>query len=233
MKQYEQVIKIMEQLGGSATLRRLNQTVDISQWSTKTPYASIRRIVQDEKFFFSIRPGLWALNSHKEKFTISKDPVKEKEFSHSYYQGLLLELGEIKKFETFVPQQDKNKIFLDTTLAKTRTLDKIYDFGYEKIVKRASFIDVLWFNDRKMPERAFEVEISTNFSESFSRYVALQDFNIKFFIIADESREKDYKNKLQRSEFQSIQKRIKFISTKTLENLHFKTIEIQKLDINL
>ena len=62
---------------------------------------SIRRIVQDDRFFFKIKPGLWALNSHKEevlkKFSLDeKSPVKKKEeFSHTYYQGLLIEIGNV------------------------------------------------------------------------------------------------------------------------------------------
>jgi len=45
MKQHESVIKTMEEYGGYATLGFLNQTVDVSNWKTKTPFASIRRIV--------------------------------------------------------------------------------------------------------------------------------------------------------------------------------------------
>lgn len=48
MKQYEQVINIMKTNGGFATLGFLNQKTDVSNWESKTPYASIRRIVQDE-----------------------------------------------------------------------------------------------------------------------------------------------------------------------------------------
>ena len=50
MKQHEAVIKVMEQSGGFATLGYLNQEVlKVSgvEWKTKTPFASIRRIVQD------------------------------------------------------------------------------------------------------------------------------------------------------------------------------------------
>lgn len=50
MKQHEAVIKIMEESGGYATLGYLNQEVlkvpDVI-WNTKTPFASIRRIVQN------------------------------------------------------------------------------------------------------------------------------------------------------------------------------------------
>ncbi len=56
MKQYEQVIQVMRENGGFATLGFLNPTLDVSKWKTKTPFASIRRIVQDERFFFKIKP---------------------------------------------------------------------------------------------------------------------------------------------------------------------------------
>ena len=66
MKQYEHVIKVMEHNGGYATLGYLYQNVNVNDWGTKTPFASIRRIVQDSRFFFKIRPDLWALNDYKE-----------------------------------------------------------------------------------------------------------------------------------------------------------------------
>lgn len=53
MKQHEAVIKVMEENGGYATLGHLNQNVFIlkdCEWKTKTPFASIRRIVQDNLF---------------------------------------------------------------------------------------------------------------------------------------------------------------------------------------
>src|SRR3990172_4878398 len=120
MRQHEAVIKVMEENGGYATLGFLNQNVlkiEGGKWETKTPFASIRRIVQDERFFFRIRPGLWALKSYTEKLPPdilpSKDQPKEKqeEYSHTYYQGLLVEVGNLRKQNTFVPDQDKNKIY--------------------------------------------------------------------------------------------------------------------------
>ena len=80
MKQYEAVIQVMEENGGFATLGYLNQNVlsfSGCEWKTKTPFASIRRIVQDKRFFFRIRPGLWALKKHKKeilkKFDVSEN----------------------------------------------------------------------------------------------------------------------------------------------------------------
>lgn len=61
MTQEQQVVEMMRKAGGYATLRRLNEIVDYSAWKTKTPKATIRRIVQVSKQFFRIQPGLWAL----------------------------------------------------------------------------------------------------------------------------------------------------------------------------
>ncbi|MDO8549684.1 MAG: hypothetical protein Q7S39_05985, partial [Ignavibacteria bacterium] len=171
MKQYEYVIKAMEDNGGFATLSQLYQKTDISGWKTKSPFASIRRIVQDSRFFFKIKPGLWALNDSREKvlnlFDIKPNDTKSNErFEHSYYQGLLVELGNMKGFNTFVPNQDKNRMFLTKKLGSVSTLGNIYPFAYEEVLIRAKTVDAIWFNERKFPHSLFEVEHSTDFQNS-------------------------------------------------------------------
>ena len=66
MKQYEAVIETLQRLGGIATLGQLYQEVfkiNDCQWNTQTPFVSIRRIVQERKEIYKIKPGLWALTS--------------------------------------------------------------------------------------------------------------------------------------------------------------------------
>ncbi|MBF0473712.1 MAG: hypothetical protein HQK93_08275 [Nitrospirae bacterium] len=212
MTQYEAVKKTMEENGGYATLAFLNQNVlknTDCKWGTKTPFASIRKIVQDKRFFFKIKPGLWALLSYKKKLPIeilpSKEtPIKEQEiYNHSYYQGLLVEIGNLKKFDTFVPHQDKNKKFLGKPLKDISSINDFYNFGYKRIVDRAKTIDVSWFNERKMPNTLFEIEHSTDFVNSLTKFSDLQDFNISFFIVADKIRKSDYERKLSQSAFLS------------------------------
>ena len=68
MKQHEAVILTLEKLGGLATLGLLNQEVfkiKDCEWKTKTPFASIRRIVQLNKGIYKIKPGLYGLINHK------------------------------------------------------------------------------------------------------------------------------------------------------------------------
>ena len=60
MKQYEAVIQVMKSNGGYSTLGNLYQEVfkiEKVKWGTKTPFASIRRIVQDDRFFLKSNLG--------------------------------------------------------------------------------------------------------------------------------------------------------------------------------
>lgn len=98
MTQYEAVIQTIEKLGGAATLGQLNQEVfkiKKCYWTTKTPFASIRRIVQLRPEIYKIKPGLYGLVSMKginEQKGIIEETSKNRnskeliEFNHSYYQ---------------------------------------------------------------------------------------------------------------------------------------------------
>ena len=235
MKQHESVIQVMEDKGGFATLAQLYQNVDVANWKTKTPFASIRRIVQNERFFFKIKPGLWALNAYKEKlselFPIEKSKSKEEKelFSHSYYQGLLAELGKLKGFQTYIPNQDKNKKFLTKTLGLISTLQFIYPFTYEEVIKRAQTVDTIWFNDRKFPFAFFEVEHSSEFQNSLGKYFDLQDFNSKFYLVAHSSKKKKFEDVINRGIFKKIKNRVSFITYETVSNWHSKTFELNEI----
>ena len=160
MKQYEAVIQTLERLGGVATLGQLNQEVfkiKDCEWKTNTPFASIRRIVQENENIYKIKPGLWALKSYQKELEqkgIIVETEKNKnskeilEFNHSYYQGLLVSIGNIKRFGTFVPNQDKNRMFLNDKLGELRTVQELPKFSFDNFVARSSTIDVIWFNDR-------------------------------------------------------------------------------------
>lgn len=190
ISQHEQVIKVMAHNGGYATLGYLYHNVNVSDWTTKTPFKSINRIVQDERFFFKIKPGLWALKNMKNEVlkTLSIEIGKEKkteEFNHSYFQGLLVEIGNITGFQTFVPNQDKNRLFLNKPLGKITTIETIHQFSYEFFVRRAKTIDVIWFNKRNMPSSFFEVEHSTDIYNSLIKFSDLKDFSSNFCIVAD------------------------------------------------
>lgn len=242
MRQYEAVIKIMEENGGFATLGFLNQYVlgvENCEWKTKTPFASIRRIVQDERFFFKIRPGLWALKSYKDKLPPgirpdkSQPKARQEEYSHTYYQGLVVELGNLKKYKTFVPNQDKNKLYLNSKLSELTTVSDIYRFGYDHLVRKARTIDVAWFNERNMPASLFEIEHSTPIHNSLLKFVELQDFQTGFCIVADAARKKEFNSKLSLEAFRPISNRVGFWSYEDVVELHSRTSELISVEARL
>ena len=132
--------------------------VEDCEWKTKTPFASILRIVQERKEIFKIRPGLWALEAHRDQLGLDKAPRDTQKVqieNHSYYQGVIVSLGNLKGFKTFVPQQDKNRNYVGKPLKKIRTLQDIPSFSHKNLVMRSSTVDVVWFNSRMMPNSFF------------------------------------------------------------------------------
>ena len=207
----------MRKLGGYATFRRLNAVIDFSSWKTKTPEASVRRIVQNSNMIFRIQPGLWALEEYRDEILKQLrlkygDIQSEEVFTHGYFQGLLVEIGKFNHKTTYIPAQDKNRIFVgQKRLSELSDITIIPEFTYEILLKKARTVDVIWFNERKMPSAFYEVEHTTDIKNSLSKFYELQDFQADFFIVANESRRKEFDDKLHVSIFAPIEKRVKFL----------------------
>ena len=171
MNQEKQVIEAMRKEGGFATFRRLNEIIDFSTWATKTPEASVRRIVQQSKNIFKIHPGLWALEEMRDdvlrKLDLKVgDKKSEEQFSHGYYQGLLIEIGKYEHMKTYVPAQDKRRLFLGKYLEEISDTIELPQFTHSDILRKAKTSDVIWFNERMMPNAFYEVEHTTDIKNS-------------------------------------------------------------------
>lgn len=247
MKQNEAVIFALEKLGGVATLGQLNQeTMKIKEctWNTKTPFANIRRIVQLNNNIYKIKPGLYGLLKFKKENeskgiiaeTIKNQNSKEIiEFNHSYYQGLLLVVGNMKGLKTFLPNQDKNKKFINKYLGELKTLENIPEFSYPRMIQRSSTIDVIWFNKREMPHSFFEVEHSTDIQNSLLKFNDLQDFFSRMIIVADKSRKNEYENKIRYSSFKDLNEnnRVKFLDYEALNKQYEQILEQKQFSLIL
>ena len=217
MKQYEAVLLTLEKLGGQATLAELYvEAMKITDctWGTKTPFASIRRIVQTRPEIFRVRPGLWALQSYKKQLGLSEHERKSRkdvDQSHSFYQGMLVVIGNLRGLSTFIPNQDKNKAFVKEHLGELRTLQEIPKFSYDFLVKKSSTIDVIWFNNHQMPDSFFEVEFSTDMQNSLLKFFDLLDFSARMVIVSHESRRNELKSKLEFSALRDLKERVNFL----------------------
>lgn len=234
MKQHEAVIQTLEKLGGKATLAQLYYEVmkiEDCTWETKTPFASIRRIVQTRSEVFKVRPGLWALESYRKKLGFEKLNEESREIreeTHSYYQGVLINIGNLKGFQTYSPQQDKNKMYVDKALKEIRTLQEIPSYSHGELVKRSETIDVIWFNERLMPNSFFEVEHSTEIQRSLTKFCDLQDFFTRMFIVADKNRRREFEQNLGNRLFKDVTNRVKFVDYESI----VKQYEVEVIRVN-
>lgn len=126
-------------------------------------------------------------------------------------------------------------MFLNERLGDLRTLQEQPVYSYEKFTQRSSTIDVIWFNEREMPEDFFEVEHSTDIQNSLTKFSDLQDFYTNMYIVADERRHAEYDKKLGYTAFDKIRKdkRVKFLSYDKIEKLYKLEIEKKELDLIL
>jgi len=110
----------------------------------------------------------------------------------------------LKGLKTFVPNQDKNRLFLNTKLADIRTLNNLPFYYYLKIVQRSSTICVIWLNEREMPHSFFEVENPTDIQNSLLKFNDLQDCYSRMVLVANTKRKDEYLNKLNYSLFKNL-----------------------------
>ena len=239
MKQYEAVAEVMRQNGGYATFALLYAEVlkvPGCDWKTKTPFHSIRRIVQQKPdLFFKIRPGLWGLADHKEAVVKRLEleattPTEAAERGHSYYQGLAVQIGNLRGYQTCVPPQDRNRRFLTETLASLVTLPEVPPFTYDHLVRRARTIDVTWINQRRLPGAFLEIEHSTDMNNALLKFLVLRDFRARFYVVADTARRAEFESKVQQDAFSPIRSLVRFVDYELLSEYHAKAAAMRLLE---
>ncbi len=239
------VTEILERLGGVATLGLIIQETlkhPEFKFKGKTPQANIRRIVQLNKDLYKIKPGLYSLeklrSQNEEKgFIVENDQnqgSKEvEEFTHGYYQGLLITIGNLRNLKTYSPNQDNTRTFLNRKLSEIRTLQEIPQFSYDEFVKRSRTVDTIWFHETKdflMPQSYFEVEHSTDIQNSLLKYADLRDFTAKKFIVADRKRKVEFEQKMRYLAFEKLKDQILFLSYDELVKQYEFLLESSNFD---
>lgn len=108
------------------------------------------------------------------------------ESMHSILQGRLIEIGNYRGFKTYCP--DKSKKFNSKCLSNISSIKKCPDLQFSDYDLLRN-IDVLWFKKKGnnlIPEKAFEVELSTGTWSGVGRMSTLTDYsNVNFYIISN------------------------------------------------
>ena len=228
--QSDQVVSAVGELGGIATLAQLNRHLlapegTATKWGTKTPEATIRRIVRNTPARIHVlKPGLYCLQELAAQFERDyslpqqgEGPPEVAERNHWYYQGLLLEIGNERGYKTYLPAQDRNRAFVHRTLGDVCGTTALPDFGYQDFTRRARTVDVIWFNRRDMPAELFEVEFSTDMLNSLGKFNELRDFHTQFTIVAPPHRQSHFADRIHMDTFHEIRRRVTFMSTDKID----------------
>ena len=233
--QWKQVVSALDKLGGVATLSQLNRYLlapggDATKWATKTPEATLRRIVRNTPDYIHVlKPGLYCLQELSA--TLEKDyalpeegdvPSRVEERNHWYYQGLLLEIGNARNYKTYVPSQDGNRAFGSQRLRDVCAITRLPSFGYSELMRRARTVDVIWFNRRDMPAAMFEVELSTDMLNSLTKFNELRDFYTQLRIVAPTHRKAHFDDRIRMDTLHEIRRRVEFVSISELEEKYTK-----------
>ena len=238
--QADDVERALVELGGYATLADLYNRIPVQQWGTKTPFATVRRILQMDPRFFRIRPGLWGLTAQRDlildtlQIGAAASEEQQKAFDHTYYQGLTLMIGKLRGYEVFAPKPDRNKPFLGKPLGAQVSVQQFPRFTYDSLCQRAQTIDVIWFHTREaglFPYAYFEIEHTTDFNSALIKFTEFQDFRIRFYIVARKERQGEFQKRIRASAFDAIRSWVKFVDYETLVRLYEREVEAQKAGI--
>ena len=143
--------------------------------------------------------------------------------SHTDAQGILIELGNLLGYETYVA--DPSKEYRGTTLGDIIRLRAIPGFTYRDTLEIVKKIDVIWFKG-EYPVSCFEVEHTTNVRDGLLRLYQISPLKgINFFIIAPSDVYSKFEKEVSRRPFKEIKERYNFKSYEALAEF-FKVARI-------
>jgi len=159
-------------------------------------------------------------------FETSQPRNTAEESLHSVLQGRLIEIGNIRGFDTYCP--DSSKQFNRKNLSEIISLKQCpqLQFSDYNVLRK---IDVLWFREKGrnfIPEYAFEVEISTGTWSGFGRLATLIDYsNVRLYVISNDLRRY---NQAMHS-FSEFETRYHHILTEYIGDLYAAELQLKEL----
>jgi hypothetical protein len=94
-------------------------------------------------------------------------------------------------------------------------------------------VDVIWFNERNMPNSLFEVEHGGDIQNSLLKFNDLQDFHARMVIVSDVKRRKEFENKVGYTSFRDITGRVTFLPYDWLVKEYEHTVAAGRAEVTL
>ena len=158
----------------------------------------------------------------------AKNTVEES--LHSVLQGRLIEIGNIRGYQTYCP--DKSRKFNEKKLEEITTLKSCPELQFSdyNLLRQ---IDVIWFKPKGnnfIPEYAFEVELSTGVWSGVGRMATLIDYkNVPLYVIANDSKKF---NQVINS-FSEYNDRYRFVANNLIGDLYAAELNLKELQMDI
>ncbi len=239
MTKVQALIKLIKDNGGAASWQYIYDNIEKyypAAKASKDWEAGLRgvlyREIKNNRSFKRIGFGVYALLDYQEENT-TKEIQKDKVRVHSYIEGLLVELGNYEKFDTYCA--DPNATFkANVSIGQLTTVREFPEFTYPEIISVAKRIDVIWFNRKgyKFPRKVFEVvESIGTIGESLNRIYQLKEFQAELFVITQAKYQNKIINILKREPYFIYSNLFKVKSYDEIINYYQKRLELEKLKL--
>lgn len=226
------VAEALSSLGGEAHLSEINDVVQHDPRTATNPTwrDTIRRVVRQYKVFEPVPPhrsGRYRLVE-----TAVVQPVQQSidsrdaDINHGTAQGMIVNLGRIYGYETYVPPADQTmREFSGSKLGELVTVKDCTGLVPGPNLPKIKQIDVLWFaeDDHGLyPVYGFEVEHTTRVKNGMDRLLKIPErFNAHLFVLGPTDAERDlFDGLLIQTPFRKYRDRFAFRLYSELENLH-------------
>lgn len=227
----------MLELGGQAHLSEINKKVEEHPKTKTNPTwrDTIRRVVRQYKIFEPVPPersGIYKVVEEEIPETGPQTFTEEPETNHGIAQGMLVILGKIYGYETYVPPRDQTiRSFQGSQLRDFVTVSDCSNiFSGSRNLSKIREIDALWFDeddDGLFPTYAFEVEETTGVRNGLDRLLKIpRRYLVSFYIIASSTKEKElFERYVNQTPFGSFKDRFSLRYYKELEELYNIAVE--------
>jgi hypothetical protein len=231
------VADAMRELGGEAHLSQINAKIEGHPKTTTNPTwkDTIRKVVRQYSIFEPVPPdrsGVYRLAQLQpaEVETQNLDSSNQ-EINHATAQGMLVVLGQIYGYETFVPTHDQTSAqFQGNNLSNLVTLRDCSSIFTGQNLPQIREIDVLWFNEDDhglFPVYAFEIEHTTRVKSGLDRLLKIpRRYQMHNYVLGPGEQEHDLFNRyMNQTPFKAYRDRFSFRLYADLDNVYNAAVQ--------
>lgn len=237
MTKVNALIALLKDNGGAASWQYIYDNIEKYYPAAKSSReweAGLRgvlyREVKNNRNFKRVGFGIYALHEYQEEKVI-EDIKKDNVQMHSYIEGLLVELGNYERFDTYCA--DPTATFqANVFINQIATIRNFPEFTYSEINRVAKRIDVIWFTKQgyKFPKKAIEVVDSIGtLGESLSRMYQLKEFQTDFLVVSPMKFLDKISDTLRREPYSIHKERFSVRHYDDIISYYKSTLEIEKL----